>query len=204
MLRKLDLALIIGGNTSISHLIYSLLSILNTIISFNETYGSQDVNPLFDGLHLHKLEANKNNIPIINNWLSFEDFYNNYLFSSSPVILRGFINHWRCFNDHNWNDIHFWKKNYGRRTIPVELGFDYRSTQWEPVLITINQFIDKYILNINNDNHEIGYFAQSQIFEWIPSLRSDIAVPDYIGDNEEIINIWFVSCNLFIILIVEY
>lgn len=192
-MRICDISLIIGGNSDISSILHQLNHLLYQIIQYNENENKfsdfqsiiqSDKNPSFSCLE---------NIPVLTQWICLNEFDVNYYQTDNPVICRGFMNHWKAFENSNWKNINYWKKNYGRRTIPVEIGNDYRLSNWKTSLITINQFIDDYILN--SLGNEIGYFAQSQIFEWIPKLRSDIAVPDYIGDHDEIINIWFVCID---------
>ncbi len=96
------------------------------------------------------------------------------------------------------------------------MGTNYLAQDWKQELITLEEFIDKYILHSEEDSHDnnnnnnktpIGYLAQTPLFDQIPELRegekkkkfnlkfitSDICVPDYcaFGEEEPTINAWF-------------
>jgi lysine-specific demethylase 8 len=64
----------------------------------------------------------------------------------------------------------------GHRTVPIEIGSKYTEDNWTQKLMTINNFIDTFVVNTS---HEKGYLAQHQLFDQIPELRSDIFIPDY-------------------------
>ena len=138
-------------------------------------------------------------LPIVTEVLSLNEFESTYMKSATPVILRGMISHWRAFNDHNWKDLNYLKRCAGHRTVPIELGDNYLTSDWSQSLMTLNDFIKNYIENPTPPQK--GYLAQITLFDLIPSLRLDIAVPDYcsicdIGNEEDlVINAWFVRIS---------
>lgn len=44
--------------------------------------------------------------------------------------------------------------------------------------MTFNEFLDQYLLNENRSD-EIGYLAQTRLFDQVKKLKNDILIPDY-------------------------
>jgi lysine-specific demethylase 8 len=91
---------------------------------------------------------------------SVDVFKNNYLSIDKPVIIDGQMDHWPAV--HKWN-IDYIKKIAGRRTVPVEIGSKYTEDSWSQKLMTIDDFIDKFILN----HQSTGYLAQHPLFDQV-------------------------------------
>ena len=116
----------------------------------------------------------------------------------------------------NWSNPSYIRQVAGRRTVPVELGGTYTGEGWRQELMTIGDFIGRFIEPNTLDGHPTdnddgggrsdtggkAYLAQHQLFDQIPALRRDIMTPDYCAlllDDEEddrdagsvAINAWF-------------
>ena len=97
-----------------------------------------------------------------------------YLHAQKPVIITKCMDYWPAMGARRWN-INYLQNVAGSRTVPVEIGDKYTSETWTQTLMTVNNFIEKYI----TDRTQMGYLAQHQLFEQIPELKKDIFVPDY-------------------------
>lgn len=118
---------------------------------------------------------------------AFED----HLPNAQPLLIENALTHWPAFHERPWKSPEYLlQKTFGgRRLVPVEVGRSYTDAGWGQKIVPFKQFIDKYLLHPperktgTNTSDEattnIGYLAQHNLLTQIPSLRSDISIPDY-------------------------
>jgi hypothetical protein len=175
-----------------------------------------------------------------------------------PTIITGAMEHWPALakpepssssdaaapeaTDRRWSNVAYLRRVCGQRTVPVELGGDYRSDEWQQQLMTFNDFIDQHVgqqaplapavpavaatsssagatvaaaatgsatapSSSVPSSSRIGYLAQHRLFEQVPALRRDIALPDYCalrlpadsdaggGESDPQLLAWFGPCG---------
>jgi len=132
--------------------------------------------------------------------LSLEEFVKNHKNPEIPVKIKQTLENWPAIEDEKWN-FEYFKATYGCRTVPIELGKRYTDESWTQNLMTIQEFIEKYIENSKNDQRIKAYLAQHELFEQIPELREDFEIPFYCftsDDNENSENFDTIEDNVAI------
>eukprot|EP00920_Eleutheroschizon_duboscqi_P040492 GHVT01096923.1.p1 GENE.GHVT01096923.1~~GHVT01096923.1.p1 ORF type:complete len:459 (+),score=13.06 GHVT01096923.1:899-2275(+) len=123
--------------------------------------------------------------------LPVTEFISNYLLMEKPVILKGAVSSWPAIN--KWTSINYLQKVAGRRTVPVEIGSTYTSSKWTQKLLTVGDFLHKYINN--SDTSGIAYVAQHELLEQIPRFNRDVPTPDYAlcGSTDTLIRMFWLG-----------
>ncbi|XP_071630739.1 bifunctional peptidase and arginyl-hydroxylase JMJD5 isoform X2 [Temnothorax longispinosus] len=131
---------------------------------------------------------------------SMQTFYNKIFKPKLPAVLTGCINHWKALT--LWKNPNYLNKIAGSRTVPIEIGSRYTEEDWTQHLVNFSEFLQKHVIE---NNSEVGYLAQHQLFEQIPELKEDFEVPEYCcftdskekdAESSEVdINAWFGPAN---------
>jgi [protein]-arginine 3-hydroxylase / protease len=84
----------------------------------------------------------------------------------------------------------------GYRTVPIELGKKYDSDDWSQGMFRFGEFLKEF-MSAESKESRSGYLAQHDLFDQVPQLRKDIAVPDFcaIGSTETVIKSWIGPAN---------
>lgn len=113
--------------------------------------------------------------------------FEKHLATGLPLVIHDTLAHWPALDERPWNSpAYLLKKTFGgRRLIPVEIGRSYTDAGWGQSIITFKEFMCEYLLRdpLNAGDTGIGYLAQHDLFNQIPSLRNDIGIPDYCYTN---------------------
>lgn len=114
----------------------------------------------------------------------FEDYMNDSSLQPRPLIFTNQIQDWPALTDKPWaHRSYLLSKTFrGRRLVPVEIGRSYVDDGWGQELIPFKVFLAKYIdpsSRAMDDPSTVGYLAQHNLFQQIPSLRNDITIPDF-------------------------
>lgn len=103
-----------------------------------------------------------------------------------PIIMTGLVEDWPARTHNSWDKpFHLLSRTLGgRRLVPVEIGRSYVDEGWGQKLITFGQLLHDYIdpsvggAPGRDSQHHVAYLAQHPLFTQLPSLRSDIRIPD--------------------------
>jgi len=125
-----------------------------------------------------------------------------------PVVITGATEHWPARHERPWKSPSYLLKKTlgGRRLVPVEVGRSYVDGGWGQRIVPFQEFMDDFIIHPSpatqkeavaveigeakksgdaepedeeDGKRKTGYLAQHDLFSQIPSLRADIAIPDY-------------------------
>ena len=200
MVRTLDMALIMAGPPQLPDTREAIRAVLELLERYNSTGQSEQINIKSRKLQNPSQEAN-DHFPCISTFVpmishpiprtaspSFGDFEKHLqkpkdnAIGPTPIILTGTLDGWPARSDRPWHNPNYLLSRTigGRRLVPVETGRSYVDDGWGQKIITFKDFMNQYILlDAEPSSLAKGYLAQHDLFAQIPSLRQDIAIPDY-------------------------
>lgn len=193
VVRVLDLAIIVAGAPRREDMIEQLLDVLQRYLE--EQHHQTDPRPAKKPKRnvSDAFPTQKKDVPHIRrqistrSGMSFADF-EKHLDTTLPLVIRGAIAHWPALQERPWNSPEYlMEKTFGgRRLVPIEIGRSYTDVGWGQDIVTFKDFMHNYITDRSdkgNGDAAIGYLAQHDLFSQIPSLRADIATPDFCYTN---------------------
>ncbi|KAI6851727.1 MFS general substrate transporter [Hortaea werneckii] len=106
-------------------------------------------------------------------------------FITQPLVIPKVTRHWPASK--RWKSPRYLMEHTlgGRRLVPIELGKLYSDKDWSQKMMPFAEFTKKYLLS--SRPHEVGYLAQTDLFDLIPALRADIMTPDYCWSTPPVI-----------------
>lgn len=116
-----------------------------------------------------------------------ETFLIEYFLKSKPVIIKGYVNKWDAYN--KWSHKFFYQSFY-YRSIPVEYGESYVSSDYSSKVITFGEYLEF--------SNNTGYLAQHNIFHQIPQLKDDIMITSLVFCDSTTSQYDDVDMNIFL------
>ena len=180
----LDMAVITAGAVRREEMVNDILHECKVFIDrVCETYMEWDhpslerrqLGDTFNTSSYHRPEISR---PIVKSNMTLTEFERS-IEQPAPLVITNALNRWPAFHERAWNNPSYWltKTFDGRRLVPVELGHSYTDDEWTQKIMRFSDFMFNHLLN--DEALTPGYIAQYDLFKQIPSLRSDISVPDF-------------------------
>lgn len=179
MIESLDMAILLGlpvrdhkGDNVFCTCATTLSQYLNVIKDSEEF----EVKMIDD--KLENVDVIKTDISIKDReFLTPDQFALEYYDKGQPVLIKNGINQWPAME--KWRDVSYFQRNFGYRTVPVEIGSQYTTDDWGQELLLFKDFLDNQFGG--TPTKSIQYLAQHDLFHQIPELRRDIRNPTILG-----------------------
>jgi len=126
--------------------------------------------------------------------LSVAQFSSQCYSKRQPTVLCDSITHWSALKQ--WRDLGWLAKEFGHRTVPVEVG-RHHGGAWLERTMTIGNFLEEYLIPDAKcfmesggaarmpDDQQVGYIAQHPLFEQLPGLRRYFRTPSLCNVGEQ-------------------
>lgn len=184
--KVLDMASIMAGAAGREDMVEQILSTLQAYLHENQP-PSRKRRKTEGTVDAFELEVSR--VPVIQHPMTSStapsmQAFEVHMRTAQPLLIRDGLTHWPAMHERPWSSPSYLLDNTcgGRRLVPVEIGRSYTDAGWGQSIITFKEFLDTYIMSEEEeaaDTSQLGYLAQHDLFAQIPSLRNDIAVPDY-------------------------
>jgi len=202
VIRLCDMGIMLGGPVmgGIMEELAEVLtkSLVNHLDTTEEIYTSKKLklsasspSPSLD-ISCHSLKLKSSLLPIPSLTApSIPTFITQCKLPRTATLIRDCMEDWPCMTGSTrWSCdrlVHL----AGPRTVPVELGRKYTDNSWTQQLLTVEQFVSRYMKGTST---QTGYLAQHQLLDQVPALGQDIVTPDYCytgeGEGEPDVNVW--------------
>ncbi|KAL8775532.1 MAG: hypothetical protein Q9209_000028 [Squamulea sp. 1 TL-2023] len=186
--KVLDMASIMAGAAGREGMIEGILSALQSHLSHTGSPQAkrQRLDRVLDTFPVAKQIKESSKVPSIQYAIQSAiapsmQAFENHMKTAQPLCIKDALTHWPAMHERPWSSPSYLLDRTlgGRRLIPVELGRSYTDADWGQSIITFREFMEKYMMSDVADPTKLGYLAQHDLFSQIPSLRNDIAIPDY-------------------------
>jgi len=97
------------------------------------------------------------------------------LHATQPFVLKLIVEDWSALK--KWSSLNYLSRQVGHRSVPVEMGVDYRKVDWTQTIMTLNSFFTQFI--VQTDPPCTAYMAQYDLLSVAPELASDVGEIDY-------------------------
>ncbi len=195
-LRRLDTALILGGPSALlANAMQTLEQAAGVEVEEEATEAAaQDAAARGDEpAVVHPIETSG---PV-----SADEFAQRWWRQNKPVVVQGAMAGWRAMR--RWRDLGWLRRAYGERLVPVELGSlggkltrsgrqsageggegeggggggGAQGAAWSERLMRVAELVDRHLRPEASGG--VAYLAQHPLFEQLPRLKADYAVPPY-------------------------
>ena len=179
-LRRLDEAFIMGGPAELLEPFVKLVEPLVVPVA-----AEKEQETCADATQPQAAPPFSHSVPRLHNPTSAQ--FMEYFRHDRPVVLTGCADDWPARR--LWADWDWWRRQYGHRHVPLEVGaFD--DPGWHEEVSSMGGFVDRM-----QDGREVVYLAQHTLFDQLPGLRRHFSEPAVVRGRVTRTNAWIGSAN---------
>ena len=172
VVEAMDMAILESGAPARMHLIQEVFTILEDLT----VSSSADTSITFPMCEPPRLDT-QCAVERMSAELGLEGFQTHLDGHGGPIIVPGCLDEWPAIEHWQYPEYLLARTLGGRRLVPVEFGDDYKASNYRSGIITFRRYLEDFVLSEHPSR--MAYLAQHDLFLQIPSLRCDIAIPDY-------------------------